>query len=78
MPSDIIKHFSKDIQIANKHMKKCSISLIMRQMQIKTTMRYLLIPIKMATIKENKTKKQKITNVGKDVGKLESRALFGM
>jgi len=73
--SDLNRHFSKDIQMANKHVKRCSVSQIIRKMRIKTTMRYHLTQVRMAIIKMS-TNNKMLERVGRK-GNMISR-LVGM
>ena len=57
----------EDIQMASRHMKKCTTPLTTKEMEIKTTLRYHLIPARMAIIKS-----LQVTSTGEDVGKRES------
>ena len=61
---DMNRHFTKKTYMRPTNMEKCSLSLVIREMQIKTTLRYHLMPVRMAIIKNQET-----TDAGEDVEK---------
>ena len=70
---ELNRHFSKeDLQMANKHVKRCSTSLIIREIQAKTTTRYHLMLFRMAPIQKSQT-----INAGEGVEKREPSYTVG-
>lgn len=73
---DLDRRFSKEnIQMANWHVKRCSMSLITWEVQMETTMRYDLAPV--TTVRMASIKWQEIASIGEDVEKREPWCTVG-